>query len=118
MPTEIINEIQKLNNILKQIKFPIVKKIIKYQDDIIQKNSLTNIKKYIIKVVDDRNVIKHIINKYERSITEIDKKLIISHKQNTHLKNIKSAYTHKLIQLTTANENIKQTLKKIILKIK
>ena len=111
-------ELQKLNKILKKCNLPIIKKIVKYQDEFIQKKSLTKIKKFIIKLSEDRKIIKELIHKYERNILEIDKKIVIKNKHIDELLDNKLSIENILIQLNTANENIKQTLKKIIIKIK
>lgn len=112
------DDIQKLNNILKKCNLPIIKKIVKYQENFIEKKSLTKIKNFIIKLSEDRKVIKELIQKYERNIFEIDKKIVLKNKHRVDLVEDKSNLENILIQLNTANENIKQTLKKIILKIK
>ena len=113
----IILAIQKLNLILVKVKIPIINKIVKYQTKFIDANSLSNIKEYIFKLATDRKQIKKIIIKYERYITEIDKQQIIK-KENNNLQNIRNKYNNLLIELNMVNDNIKDTLQNIILKIK
>ena len=50
MKSEIISSIKKLNSTIVKIKIPIINKIVKYQTDFIEKNSISNINRdnYII----------------------------------------------------------------------
>jgi len=114
----IYDDIENLNSSLKKNDLPIIKKIVKYQKNFIEKKSLTNIKQFIFQISEYRKTIKELIKKYERNIFEIDKKIVIKKNKNYNLVDDKKYIENILIQLNTANENIKHTLKKIILKIK
>lgn len=114
----IYDDIENLNSSLKKNDLPIIKKIVKYQNNFIDKKSLTNIKQFILQLSEYRKTIKELIKKYERNIFEIDKKIVIKKNKNYNLVDDKKHIENILIQLNTANENIKHTLKKIILKIK
>ena len=114
----IYDDIENLNSSLKKNDLPIIKKIVKYQNNFIDKKSLTNIKQFILQLSEYRKTIKELIKKYERNIFEIDKKILIKKNKNYNLVDDKKHIENILIQLNTANENIKHTLKKIILKIK
>ena len=110
----VISEINKLNKILNKINNRNIDNIKKLHSDFLGKNKYT-IENYIINLSNLRKKLKNQILKYEREIMEIDKNIIENKKYN---KKCKSKLTEEIYHLHKANDNIKITLKNILLKIK
>ena len=110
----IVNKIKNLNKILNEINESNLIEIKKLHKNFL-KNEKNDIYNFIINLSNLRKDLKNQILKYERIIMEIDKNII---EKKNYNKKYKNQINDKLYNLHKANDNIKITLKNILLKIK
>lgn len=119
MSNYIINQIQLLDKSLNKCNYDINNNISKLNKLTIQKlqyNNMNDIISYVKQLNKIRFEIKNIILKNELIIYDIDKKKIIN--ENTTNNSDYTNTENQLYEYNFINENIKKTLKNIIIKIK
>lgn len=114
----VIKKLTELDSKLINLKIPIVNKIAKNINVFIKEKSITTLKEFLDELNSNRNILNKEIQKIERTITNVDIKLVNKKTVSKKTINSRNELENTLFILHNINCNIKQTLIEIISKIK